>query len=206
MARVPVRCAWAATGNNPIVSNEIARRSIRIRLDARMDQPWRRTVFKHPKLLKWVRENRADLVWSLLILGRAWLAAGRPQPAEPKSLGMFEEWALVVGGILSHAGIDGFLGNLDEFYSDSDSEGSTLRSFVSLWAQKFGDRPVGVSDLYQMVVDSDLFDLGDGTERSQRTRLGKMIGKQRDRQFGDHQIVAEGESGGARQWRLVSSS
>jgi len=42
MVHVPVRCAWLATGNNPTLSEEIARRTTRIRLDAKMDRPWLR--------------------------------------------------------------------------------------------------------------------------------------------------------------------
>ncbi|MCA3395866.1 MAG: toprim domain-containing protein, partial [Roseomonas sp.] len=49
--RLPVRCTWVATGNNPAVSHEIARRLVRIRLDARSDQPWRREGFRHPDLM-----------------------------------------------------------------------------------------------------------------------------------------------------------
>jgi hypothetical protein len=202
IARVRVGCAWAATGNNPILSGEIARRSIRCRLDAMMDQPWRREKFKHPKLLKWTREHRGDLTWSLLTLAQAWISAGSPHPPQAKSLGMFEEWARVVGGILAHSRIDGFLGNLDQFYTDSDTEGSALRTFVAVWYDRFHDQPVGVADLLPVVVENDLFDLGDGTERSQRTRLGKLIGKQRDRQFGDYHLVAAGESKGSNRWRL----
>jgi hypothetical protein len=57
MARLPIRCAWVATGNNPTSSHEIARRLVRIRLDARTDQPWRRGGFRHPDLMVWVRAN-----------------------------------------------------------------------------------------------------------------------------------------------------
>jgi hypothetical protein len=64
MIRLPVRCAWVATANNPTVSHEIARRLVRIRLDARTDQPWRRDGFRHPDLMVWVRSNRARLVSS----------------------------------------------------------------------------------------------------------------------------------------------
>src|SRR5262249_33877092 len=42
MARMPVRCLWLATGNNVALSMELARRTVRLRLDARMDRPWLR--------------------------------------------------------------------------------------------------------------------------------------------------------------------
>ena len=38
--RLPVRCAWVATANNPVLSDEIQRRTVRIRLDAGVEKPW----------------------------------------------------------------------------------------------------------------------------------------------------------------------
>ncbi|MFO0188707.1 MAG: ATPase, partial [Alphaproteobacteria bacterium] len=93
--RLPVRCTWVATGNNPAVSHEIARRLVRIRLDARSDQPWRREGFRHPDLMIWVRANRAGLVAACLTLCQAWASAGRPPAA--RSLGSFETWSQTMG-------------------------------------------------------------------------------------------------------------
>ena len=64
--RIPVRCPWIATGNNPTVSSEIARRTVRIRLDAKWDRPWQRDdkKFPHPDIKRWVLEHRGELVWS----------------------------------------------------------------------------------------------------------------------------------------------
>ena len=43
VARLPVRCLWLATGNNPSLSTKIARRVVRIRLDAKVARPEERT-------------------------------------------------------------------------------------------------------------------------------------------------------------------
>ena len=130
--RIPIRCAWVATGNNPALSSEIARRTIRIRLDAHQDRPWLRDrgEYKHPKLRQWVSAHRGELVWSALTLAQSWLAAGQPQPRDELSFGMFESWVEVIGGILDHVGIPGFLKNLAEFYEESDAEGTAWRGFV----------------------------------------------------------------------------
>jgi putative DNA primase/helicase len=122
MVHVPVRCVWVATGNNPQLSNEIARRSIRIRLDAKVDRPWERETFRHPQLREWAAIHRAELVSAALTLARAWIAAGRPSPSV--SLGGFQHWARVVGGILEVATVPGFLTNLDELYEQADAEGA----------------------------------------------------------------------------------
>ena len=189
MVRLPIRCTWIATGNNPSFSNEMARRIVRIRLDARTDQPWRRDGFRHPDLTIWVRANRARLVAAGLSLCQAWIAAGKPRGA--RMIGSYEEWAAVLGGILEVAGVPGFLSNIDELIAISDSEGATWRPFIQAWWDRFGSAEVGVNDLHQVALHTDPpFPLGDGSERSQRTRLGTVLAKMRDRVFrlGDRQF------------------
>jgi hypothetical protein len=126
MARLPIRCLWIATGNNPEFSNEMARRLLRIRLDPHEERPWQRTGFRHPDLMTWVRANRPRLVAACLTLCQAWIAAGKPRGA--RTIGSFENWAHVVGGVLEVASIPGFLGNLDEMMEASDSEGAGASS------------------------------------------------------------------------------
>src|SRR5437762_894618 len=63
---LPVTNAWVATGNLVKVSDEIARRSVVIRLDPGCDNPYERTGFRHPKLLQWAKENRPALIWAAL--------------------------------------------------------------------------------------------------------------------------------------------
>ena len=59
--RLPVRNIWVCSANHPTLSTEMARRAIRIRLDPRRDRPWEREGFRHPELIAWVDEYRADL-------------------------------------------------------------------------------------------------------------------------------------------------
>jgi len=202
MILTPVRCAWIATGNNPALSGEIARRTVRIRLDSKTDQPWLRTNFRHPDLRSWMKEHRADLVWSALTLVRWWIAQGHPKaPASIQRLGGFECWTEVIGGILAATEYDGFLSNLQEFYSASDIEGAIWRGFVEAWWTRFQTIDVGVSDLYPL---ADELDLGDGKERSQKTRLGTLLCGMRDRQFGKYRINAAPKKHGASMYQLVN--
>lgn len=207
MTRMPVRCAWVATGNNPRLSNEIARRAVRIRLDAHVDQPWRRGGFRHPDLLTWVRANRGALVAACLTLGRAWVVAGKPR-YRTTTLGSFESWAETMGGILDVAGVPGFLANVDELYEASDAEGIMWRSFVGAWWDRHGTAQVVTADLFQIAgLCEPPLPLGDGSERSQRIRLGKSLGHMRDRVFALDglrvRIRAAGISHQAQRWQLV---
>lgn len=198
MIHVAVRCVWIATGNNPTLSNEIARRTVRIRLDAKMDRPWLRTSFRHENLVAWVGEHRSDLVWAALTLVHAWLAAGRP--AGPNCLGMFENWARTMGGILEVAEVHGFLGNLSEFYEESDVESDIWCAFFTNWWEQHGDQQVSTADV---LVLSEELDLGSGSEQNQKIRLGKMLGQIRDRVFGKLRLVRAGTYQGTLRWRLV---
>lgn len=205
MVRFPIRCIWIATGNNPEFSNEMSRRLVRIRLDARVDQPWRRGDFRHPDLRLWVRANRAKLVAACLTLCRAWIAAGRP--ASSKSIGSYESWAQVIGGILETAEIPGFLGNIDEMMNASDGEGAMWRGFVCAWWNRFGTANVGTGDLYEIAVTCEpALPLGTGGDRSQKTRLGKALGRMRDKvfQFDGYAIRVEvaGVRHQAQRWQL----
>jgi hypothetical protein len=132
-------------------------------------RPWQRdsSQFRHPDIMSWVKNNRGELIWSALTLAKAWIVAGCPEPKGIKLLGGFEEYSSVIGGILQIVGIKGFLGNADEFYESSDSEGAELRLFVSKWWESFEGKPVGVSELFDLINESDIqIDLGNPVLRS----------------------------------------
>lgn len=203
MIAVPVRCVWLATANNPALSNEMSRRVVRIRLDARVERPAEGTGFRHA-LPEWAMKERGRLIWVALTLGRAWLVAGQPT-GTTRVLGSFEEWTRVTGGILAHAGIEGFLANVAEVYAMSDAEGTAIRTLVEHWWDRYTDTEVGVGELWALVSAEDAgidLDLGPGTDRSQRTRFGKLLIQQRDRQHGAWRIVEGRKLHGAKQWRL----
>jgi hypothetical protein len=182
--RVPVRCAWLATGNNPALSNEMTRRTIRIRLDAKLDRPWLRTGFKL-NLNEWLKEHRSELVAAILTLVRGWFQAGRPDGE--KTIGMFESWAKVIGGILAVAGVPGFLANLTEFYDEADTDGTTLRSFIAEWWSAHEQSHVTVAELFPLAgtaaIDLSGGGRGKDSEQAQKIRLGKLLHENRDRVF-----------------------
>lgn len=182
MARLPIRCLWIATGNNPEFSNEMARRLVRIRLDPHEERPWQRTGFRHPDLMTWVRANRPRLVAACLTLCQAWIAAGKPRGA--RCIGSFENWAHVIGGVLEVAGIPGFLGNLDEMMEASDGEGPGWSAFIAAWWDRFGTADVGTADLFDVATFCDPAPpITGANDRAQKTGFGIAIKKMRDRVF-----------------------
>jgi hypothetical protein len=190
LVRAPLLHTWLLTANNPIFDTQTARRIVRSRLDPRVDRPWLRAAdsFRHPDLRAWALENRGELMWAVLVLIQAWLDQGRP-PGKA-TLGSYESWARVIGGILSNAGIAGFLGNVHQLYERADTEGATWRALVAKWWDTFKDTAVGTSDLYPLALALDTFNFGKATtERGQRTVLGQKLAQQEDRVIGDYRVV-----------------
>lgn len=104
VVKLPLTATWFGTGNNVVVGADTPRRVIHIRLDVMEEHPENRTDFRHPNLLKWVRENRGRLVGAAQVILSAYLRAGAP-PHRFKPMGSFEGWSDIVRGALVWAGL-----------------------------------------------------------------------------------------------------
>jgi len=199
MTALPNHALWLATGNNASLSRELIRRTVWCRLDARVDAPWERTGFRHPNLIGWAKSNRGQLVGAALTLGRAWIACGRPRGTEV--LGQFEAWTAVMGGLLEVAGVRGLLANAPTLRAVRADAASELRAFAPTWWATFADQAVGVESLFRLAVAEQLLDevLGDKGERSQRTRLGRALGKAVDQVYGQYRLERVGVDHKSRQ-------
>ena len=207
MVRLRNSTTWMATGNNVELSAEMARRVVLIRLDAGVERPEERTDFRHPQLLRWVRSHRSELVTAALSIVQAWLDAGMP-PGEG-TMGRFEEWVRVLGGILQVAHIDGFLSNRQRLYEDSDHESREWMAFCTLWWERFGNNPITAGDLFEVLKERrlllDIF-VGRSTLSAQQ-RLGHALANRRDRIFGTWRIRLAGRAGnGSAAYRLEENS
>lgn len=201
---VSILCQWFISANNPRLSPELARRSIRIRIQPHSDRPWERTKFRHPRIAEWTREHRQELIRAILILVNHWIALGRP--AGTRTLGSFESWASVIGGILEAAGIASFLENQSELYETADADSTEWRALTVAWVERYGHRPVSVGELVELCAEKELLAdlLGDGIERSRTTRLGYKLRQLRGRVFGTLQIEIVSDSGKrGRTYRVV---
>ena len=138
--RLPSRAVWAATGNNLRSPATCPRRSYSIRLDANAERPWERTGFKIKDLERVRPGNRGDLLSAALTIIRAWYTNGKPM-ADVPALGSFEEWASTIGSVLAFAGIDGFLGNLEQTQVVQDDDTQQWTAFFDAWWDAFAETP-----------------------------------------------------------------
>jgi putative DNA primase/helicase len=205
---LPVRCVWVATANNPTLSTEISRRCIRIRIDPRVDEPWKRDGFKHAKLRSWVEAHRGNLIWAALVMCRYGLQHGAAGPA----LGSYEAWSDVLGRILQGAGINGFLGNLDMLYARADAEGAAWRALVGAWWEQHQDKPKAAGDLFPLVAEVEADMLVNGRDDVGRKKsFGKALARVLERVFTVEtdkgplrlQVAEDGVRHKAKLWQLA---
>ena len=87
-------------------------------------------------------------------MATAWFAAGRPRGSSP-TLGKYESWCHIVGGVLAAAGVTGFLANLEDFYDASSSDESEWGAFLVALREHFGRRSFTAEELRTMLEDRD---------------------------------------------------
>jgi hypothetical protein len=92
------------------------------------------------------------------------------------TLGSYEEWARVMGGILDYIGVPGFLGNLSA-NDEVNSAEAEWRGFVRLWWDSFQDNELTIKELYGLAMEHELLNsvMGEGQCMSQRTKLGLAL-------------------------------
>lgn len=176
---------WLMTGNNPQLTNEMARRTVCIKFDAKCERPHERTNYKHSDLIQWTTENRGRLIHAVIILIKNWIDQGA-KPFSGQPLASFVDCTQKIGGILEAAGIKGFLEGQSEFFDAANTESKDLAYFVDVWFERFKEKPVKASQLLSMCYECELLAdvIGFGCVRSRETRLGSFITKMNDRVFG----------------------
>ena len=112
---------WCATGTNIRLGGDFAQRSVLVRIDYGRPRPDLRAGFKIEDIDLWTAENQGTIIRALLMLVRSWHLAGAPRASH--AMRGFTRWAQVLGGILGHHEIPGFLENRDEITAhDDDAE------------------------------------------------------------------------------------
>jgi hypothetical protein len=190
--RVRVQTVFMSTGNNVMFSRELDRRLVRIELMATCENPSLRTGFKHDPLLDWARENRQALTVACLTLCRRWIADGMPPGKEVA--GSYANYARVMGGILGACKVEKFLANgLRKIARNPEAERWNM--LISEWMRIHGQRLVSTGQLHTLILGQDGLSerfhelLGDGSELSQRQKLGKALDRIEGRVCGQWRIV-----------------
>ena len=202
---VPNRATWAVTGNNVAVSRDMVRRCYRIRIDPRCAQPHLRKKFKYNDLVGHCKSQRPSLMAALLVLIRAWYAAGKPAFGGT-ALGTYTSWKEKVGGILKNAGFEDFLGNQRTLYADMDVESEEWEGFLAQIHEQFALVEFSVADVVNMIHGGSISALprevariyGQSTSHKETrpnayfgVQLGHILRAHRGTRYGDREIHLE---------------
>jgi hypothetical protein len=213
------RVTWVATGNNVELGGDLARRCYLIDIDTGTARPYTRlpSEFRHPRLPAWVADHRGELVWAGLTLARGWFNAGCPAWTGPV-LGRYLEWCELIGGVLEHAGIEGFLGNLERVFDQADSDAAEWVALLEAW-EADAVAPETITTAFML----NAFGLPDGAwpvpsqlavrldragETSKSAVLGKALARIARRRFNERGLRIEpaGKDGHSKSslWRVVA--
>ena len=198
MIQVENRAIWALTANNATLSRDMVRRTVRIRLDPRCQDPTGRSDFRHPDIdgpAGWTVKHRPELAGAALWAAQEWIRRGRPEPKDVPVDSSFSEWRRVLGGILEVVGVPGLLGDrkdraaMKAALSPVESE---WRELVALWAAKHPPKqaadgytvtePIRAAALVELAEEHHLlYGLRKGDKVSAAASFGLDLGKQLER-------------------------
>lgn len=221
LAVFPWSVVQLATGNNIEFRADTARRCLVSRIEPNTEHPENRTDFRHPRLIEWIKVNRARLVRAGLTVLRAWIVAGRPGMGCGQ-WGSFESWAATIPPAIAYAGgadplacrpaetgeeepekaaLRGVLVGLERL--DPGGAGMTCKSILQ--ALYPDNREKGPPDGYDDVREAieGLAPMVNGKPPTSKT-LGEKL-----KQYGHGRIIdglklaSESDRNGVKRWRVV---
>ena len=173
---------WVLTANNMDANRDMARRSMRVRL-VRVDNS---VAHEIDDFEQYIYRERGTILAAILKIVEQWIADGAKEVHGLPRIGSFESWSSVVGSIMHSAGLTSWLTNYKEAQM-AMSQGDDWQQFVDAWYTEFKCAQVTATQLWMICQKTSLLSnvLGDGSDRSQQTRLGDALRRQ-------HQAVFEG--------------
>jgi hypothetical protein len=213
---LPNNLLWVVNGNNLTVGDDLARRSIWVRLnpDVRPDtrDP---SVFAAGDLNEWLQLHSAEVLHALLTLLRGWVVAGMPKSND--HMASFGAWPRTLGGILNWMCLPGWLTDREAQMEDSDEDAFEWAGFLATWHDELGEREYTSQNLVDFAfaaatgvsAASSLSKVmpTNGDKIPNSKQLGKWLRARQGRFFSGYRIISRRD---ARQkinyWRVEGPS
>jgi hypothetical protein len=206
---------WIVTGNNLSIGGDLIRRTLWVTIDPGVPEPHLRTGFAIGNLEAWVRDNRGQLLHAILVLARAWVAAG--MPAEECRSDSYATWTAAMRGLLGNAGFAGEFDAAATARQQVGADDSEWAHFLAKAYAAFADNPWKVADLIQLVstngldgrpIPSDALpgELADKFDRNQSISrsLGKWLANREGRWADNLAVKSAGtDRDGVRHWKVA---
>lgn len=194
----PNRTLWVLTANNMDANRDTTRRSMRVRL-----VKTRQVVYEIKDFAGFMHRERPVILAALLKLVEHWIEQGAQElPSLPK-ISSFESWSTIVGSIMHSAGLTEWLTNFKEA-QEAMSRGDDWSAFIHAWYDTHKVESVSTAQLWIICTKTGLLGavLGDQSDRSQQTRLGKALAKQHQAVFGALQVQLQPQRANSALYRL----
>ena len=202
--RVEPRITAFATGNNLIIAEDLTRRSIIARLDARMEQPYLRKFKRNP--LAMIMENRGCYIAAALTIVRAYQVAGRPRRLPP--FASFNEWSDCVRSALVWLGCaDPVITTQTAHQNDPNRQqaGALFEAWVRVYGldtEKRASEVVGTTD---PDLREALLEIAADRGQVSAQKLGSWLRDHADIIVDGHRLERRGTPNRPR-WRITRSS
>ena len=138
------------TGNAVQIAEDMARRILRIGLDARMENPEQRPF--EPGFLQGIFSRRADLLSACLTVWRWGVQQGDALP-RGRPIGSYEQWARWCRDPLLQLGCRDPIDRITDIKA-ADPRRRHLAEVFALWWQHHNDQPVTAADLNSVVKEA----------------------------------------------------
>lgn len=197
----PNRAIWFMTGVNLQFKGNLVRRRVRIKIDPSIERPHERpsSYFKRPGTgaqIAWCIENRHTILSHLITMVNYYLSLSEKDRPQPRAMGNFEEWSQVVGGIVTAAGLPGWMSFLDDPEDDGADAGlDEWNDMIAQWLKETVNEKT-VADINSMCnIYSLMMNVrGDKSRYSQQSRLGFALKSMRSRIISGVKIVSRYDS------------
>jgi len=172
---------FCITANAPDVSPDLMSRSVVINLHHMGNPKLRTFAMNDPEA--YVQTHRQQLLSELVNMVERWKFAGMPLATTQTRFNK-KNWGNIIGGILEANGEPDFLDNADEAAAAMDDTRREFSELVGLLAQH-SKGTWTAAELTDLANEHFLLrsELGQGTPRSQCTRLGVLAGRYVDERF-----------------------
>lgn len=165
---------WCMSLNGATFDRDLARRTVMIRLDAKVLNAHERKSFKRPQPY-WALANRARLVRCAMTVIAYWLSIGKPKVAV--TFASYESWSRWVLPVVAQMGFSQREIQLGvDAAKEKDTETQEFLEFIEKWSDQYTSTPAKAGLLVDVCVKHGLFrDLTRGDRGQAARNLSRML-------------------------------
>ena len=173
------------TVNSVDISHELGLRCYETRINSGNPRPWERKEFALPDIRRHVLRNRGWYLSACVALVSHYIEQGRPGAEHPAGLGGFEDWRSTMAGILTSAGIDGFMTQMQRLQERAMPETSNEQAFIQSWWDQHQGNEVTSKQLWDIahIDDQCLLPIRGNSDRALQVSFGRQIRRLIERPF-----------------------